>query len=283
MIIKTPNEDIDENQSRLCRETRDSAEVGLKRGISDHTIVFSADKDIGRKRETNQDEIICFPEYGFFAVSDGIGGLARGGKTSEIIAKNIPFLIERAYHSLKDDKDPSNAARVLFEEIRLFSDDISKALNSGTDPTYGATLCGVWFVGDHAVFVNMGDSRAYLLKYRKKKLLQITVDHNLATVFATTGQLSSAAASLHPSGRLLTRYVGMFSPAIPETFIEKVDAGDRILICSDGLYGMLSDELIPGILRCSDRADRVMERLISEANISGGKDNISAIYIKVTS
>jgi serine/threonine protein phosphatase PrpC len=232
---------------------------------------------------TNQDEIVCLPEYGFFAVTDGMGGLSGGGKTSEIIAKALPLLMKRAYNSLNGDKEPINAAKTLYEEIRILSDNIYKTLNNGYQSQYGATICCVWFVGDHAIFVNMGDSRAYLLKKRKKKLKKVTIDHNLASVFVASGQLSREAASSHPSGALLTRYMGMIPPGIPETFIEKVRAGDRILLCSDGLYGMVSEELIPGLLRVSDRADRVMDGLLSQANIYGGKDNISGVYIKITS
>jgi serine/threonine protein phosphatase PrpC len=244
---------------------------------------YAAGVDRGVKRSANQDEVICCPEYGFFAVSDGMGGLPRGGETSAMLAKKLPEMMGEAHRKLKRKPSPQRAAELLKGQLRLISDNIYKGLNFGGRIAYGATLCAVWLVGEHAVFANIGDSRGYLLKFYKKRIRQVTVDHNLAQLLAESGKLSSDEAGSFSASSTLLRFVGMESPASPETFTVETKRGDMILLCSDGLYGMVPDARLPNLLRSSKNPDRVVKRLIDEANLAGGKDNISAVHIKFSS
>jgi protein phosphatase len=236
--------------------------------------------DIGQKRPSNEDAVICCPDYGFFAVTDGMGGLYGGGETAEIIALVLPGLIEASYQVLMYDPRPERAAELLKERIRLLSDSIYMKLNQGGPFAFGATLCAVWLVGTEAIFVNLGDSRGYLLKSYKRQIRQVTHDHNVAAQLVESGELSPEVARRHPASASLSRFVGMKSPALPETFIEKFEVGDRILLCSDGLYGMVEEQELPALLRSSRSPSGVTDRLIREANLAGGADNISAVYIK---
>lgn len=240
----------------------------------------SAGSDIGRKRSANQDRVICCQEYGFFAVSDGMGGLPGGEETSDIIAKALPGFIANGYAELADNPCPKKAADYLGATVRMISDNIYESMNRGGRTAFGATLCGVWLVGDSAVFVNLGDSRGYNLGFYKKHIRQITVDHTMAEMLITNGELSREEARRHPSASALTRFIGMQSPAWPETFVFKLEHGDRILLCSDGLYGMVEDARLPRLMRASRSGRRVVEKLIGEANAAGGTDNISVVYIK---
>ena len=247
-----------------------------------HPFQYASKVDIGAKRASNQDEVICCPEYGFFAVSDGMGGLYGGGETSAMIAKVLPGLIGQAYERLKKNIYHEHAAELLKEQVCLISDNIYKKMNRGDNFTYGATLCGVWLTGSYAVFVNMGDSRGYWLGFYEKHIRQITNDHNVAAELVASGELSREEARHHSSSAMLTRFVGMNSPALPDTFIQELKTGDRILLCSDGLHGMLDDEHLARLMMSgSKNPDVIVNRLIDEANRAGGKDNISAVYIKV--
>jgi protein phosphatase len=250
-------------------------------GIFNNSLRFGAASDIGMKRKDNQDEIVCLPEYGFFAVSDGIGGVYGGGETSALIAKSLPVMISAAASELAKDPEPERVAEILSGSVRLLSDSIYEKLNGGGVPAYGATLCGVWITGSHAVFVNIGDSRGYRLRFYKRKISQVTEDHNVAALLVASGDLTKEEALSHKSKSTLTRFVGMASPALPETFIVKIERGDIILLCSDGLYDMLGDRKTAGLLRSSKSRQRVADRLIDEANLAGGKDNISVINIKI--
>ena len=244
---------------------------------------YAAGIDRGVTRSSNQDEVVCCPEYGFFAVSDGMGGLPGGGKTSAILAKRLPEVIGEAYQKLGKKPSPQLADKLLKKQVGLISDNIYEALNFGGKIAYGATLCGVLLVGKHAVFANIGDSRGYLLGFRKKRIQQVTIDHNVAQLLTESGQLSREEARSHSSSSTLTRFVGMESPALPETFTLEPKPGDVILLCSDGLYGMVPDARLPSLLRSSEKPDRVIHRLVDEANLAGGRDNISAVYIKLSS
>ena len=250
-------------------------------GLFHNSFLYASGVDIGAKRASNQDEVVCCPEYGFFAVSDGMGGLYGGGETSAMIAKALPGLIGEAYEKLEKDICPERAAELLNEQASMISDNIYEKMNSGGNFTYGATLCGVWLTGGHAVFVNIGDSRGYWLGDYEKHIRQITNDHNVAAELVASGELSREEARHHSSSAMLTRFVGMNSPALPDTFIQECRAGDRILLCSDGLHGMVDDEHLTLLLRGSKNPDNVVNCLIDEANRAGGNDNISAVYIKI--
>lgn len=250
-------------------------------GLFDYNVISAAGTDIGKRRTSNQDEVICCPEYGFFAVSDGMGGLRGGGETAEIIGTVLPGLIGQAYKELQKDPRPEYGAEFLDEQVRLLSDNLYETMNRGGRPAFGATLCGVWLIGGYGVFVNLGDSRGYLLGFYKKRIRQITQDHTVAAQLVANGELSPEEARRHTSNHLLSRFVGMPSPALPETFIKKLEIGDRILLCSDGLHDMLEDIRLPPLMRSSRSPGRVVDRLIHEANNAGGRDNISTVYIKV--
>ena len=235
--------------------------------------------DIGRKRTSNQDEVILCPEAGFYAVSDGMGGLLYGGKTSQMIQQALPDMMNSALNELLKDPSPEHAAELLAEQVRMISNTIYETGNKDHRPHFGATLSGVWLTGSHAVFVNLGDSRGYLLPRYKKKIRQITTDHNVAALLVELGEITKEEARSHPASSSLTQYVGMNAPATPDVFIREVHPGDRILLCSDGLHGMVDDAMLPAVMRSSASPARVCERLVAKANDNGGRDNISVIYI----
>ncbi len=248
----------------------------------DHRALAAAGVDIGARRTVNQDEVICCPEAGFFAVADGMGGLRSGGETSAMLQKVMPGIIREAAEALQRDNRPERAAELLAETLRMVSDTIYASANRDGYTSHGSTLCGVWLVGQCAVFVNLGDSRGYWLGYYKKRLRQVTRDHNVAQELVENGEITKDEAQGHPASSRLTRFVGMPIPALPETYVQPVARGDRILLCSDGLYGMVRDARLARLLRASRSPSRVIRQLVDEANAAGGADNIAAVYIKIT-
>lgn len=241
--------------------------------------------DTGRRRASNQDVAVSCPAEGFYAVSDGMGGLPcnGGGITSHMIGKVLPLIIRDAAALLDTEQPvPEHAAELLEQHVRLLSDNIYDMGNSERHIFYGATLSGVWLVDRHAVFVNLGDSRGYYLPSRSKKISQVTADHNLAALLVDLGELSKAEAGSHPSSSQLLQFAGMPAPAKPDVYVCEVRPGDRLLVCSDGLYGMVDDARLPRLMRSAKRnPDTVCRHLIGEANAGGGRDNISAVYLKI--
>lgn len=238
-------------------------------------------KDIGRLRESNQDEVLLCPEIGFFAVSDGMGGLSGGALASEYVGKSMPELMRIGASEFSEHKSIERAAKAFCDTVRMMSDSLFEAGNTEKRFAYGATFCGVWLLGDRAVFVNLGDSRGYLLSRYKKQPIQITEDQNIAGILVKQGELTREAAKDHPASSHLTAFVGMKPPAEPEAFAVEVHPGDRILLCSDGLYGMVEEQELAKLMRVSRSPERVCQRLVERANENGGRDNISAAYIRI--
>ena len=255
-----------------------------------HTLFFqynfqvAALVDIGLKRSSNQDEVILCPEQGFYAVSDGMGGLPNngGGVTSGIIRQILSMMLQNITAEYQNEPTPENAALLLCEQVQILSDNIYDTGNKEGYTRFGATLSGVWLTGNHAVFVSLGDSRGYILPYKKRHIRQVTADHNIAALLVEKGKITKIEARNHPSSAQLFQFAGMPAPARPFISTVEIKQGDRILLCSDGLHGMVDEERIPRLM-CSARnnPDRVCRNLIDEANANGGRDNISTVYIKI--
>ena len=241
--------------------------------------------DPGKKRVSNQDEVVICPDTGFFAVSDGMGGLPCGGQTSKMIQRELPGIIQSILHELLQPPSPEDAATLLAKAVRQLSDNIYFAGNRGLRYNYGATLSGVWLTGRHAVFVNLGDSRGYLLPRKERKIRQITEDHNVATELVKYGAITKEEARFHPKSAQVTRFAGMdarITPDIlPDVFICDIKPGDLILLCSDGLHGMIDDVELSSLLRSSKYPLPVCKRLVTEANNNGGRDNIAVIVVRI--
>jgi len=237
--------------------------------------------DIGKKRKSNEDRVITCPELGFFAVSDGLGGLVHGGKTSEIIAEVMPEIVDgiaEEFHGMK--AEPGQYGAALTDRVRLVSDNIFDTVNK-PNIDFGATLSCVWLIGGAAVYVNLGDSRGYLLPRYGRTLKQVTFDHNLAGELIMLGEYTKEEMRGHPASSRLTQFMGMPAPARPDLFIEAVKPGERILLCSDGLCGMLPDHEILGLMRAGRQPESAAGMLIESANRAGGYDNISVVCITV--
>ena len=247
----------------------------------DYGIEFAGRTDIGRLRNENQDEVILVPEKGFFAVSDGMGGMEFGGISSAWIRRVMPLIMDPLTQVLKSTEDIESAAEELKKCVGVLSDQLFSEGNRPDWYRFGATLAGVLLMGNKAIFVWLGDSRGYLLPKYGRKLRQITDDMNVAGILVRAGRMTKEEAAVSYASSQLTAFVGMEPPAEPETVVAEVKPGDRILLCSDGLYGMVDEDEIAKIMRSGDDPDRICRRLIDRANENGGRDNIAAVYLKI--
>ena len=253
----------------------------LRNSLFEYGLSVSAQVDIGKRRSSNQDEVMMCQDTNFYAVSDGMGGLLNGAKTSEMIKQAMPDIMQNTLTEWQNNPSPDHAASLLAEKIRTLSDSIYYVGNNGLRFNYGATLSGVWLLGNHAIFINIGDSRGYILPRTQKSITQVTNDHNLAALWVQQGKITRQEARFHPASSSLTQFIGMNAPAAPETFIREVKPGDRILLCSDGVSGMIDEAVLPSVMRSARSPVQVCKQLIDMANANGGYDNIAVVYLKI--
>jgi protein phosphatase len=224
--------------------------------------------DTGRQRRDNEDS--AFARAPVFAVADGMGG-AQAGEVASRIA------IEAFEGGLPDDGSPEERLAVRVQEANHQIYERSRADRGRAG--MGTTLTAAYVDDAHVAIAHVGDSRAYL--FRDGTLQRLTQDHSLVDELVRRGKLTEEQAAEHPQRSIITRALG------PEPFVE-VDtwtyparAGDVVLLCSDGLTSMISEEQVRAILDSHDNLDATADALIAEANEAGGRDNITVVLFRL--
>ena len=245
-----------------------------------YSLRYAGITDQGLMRSSNQDELILAPEQALFGVSDGMGGVAFGDIAAKYVSQALPLMVGNMERELTESEDGEALADGLRRAVNTVSDALYE--NQNTHGTRcGATAAAVKLSGEQAYFLWLGDSRGYLLPKYKKTLRPMTKDMNLAGMMVELGELTRSEAKNSPLSSQLTAFVGMTSPAETAVNAVSVRRGDRLLLCSDGLYSMLEEREIVRILRSSRSPEKVCRRLVDAANGAGGRDNISAVYIRI--
>lgn len=240
--------------------------------------------DVGRKRQHNEDSFLCNDELSLYAVADGMGGHLGGERASrmavEIVERHVGQVVSRwtAEDWEKADAEESHPALQLVREAIIEADrnifDIGMA-----DPSVagmGTTLTVVLFRGDRAFIGHVGDSRAYL--YRNGNAQQLTEDHSWIQEQVRAGLLSPEEARESRFRNIITRSVG-FEPSVePDLREVRVEPGDCVVICSDGLSNYLSLEDLGHTLTTAFYRN-APKTFIGMANDRGGDDNITCVAI----
>ncbi len=233
--------------------------------------------DVGRVREHNEDRYLVDPDRSLFIVSDGMGGHQAGEVASEAVVTVLPPLIEQ-YISRHHPSSGKAIERILQRAIRELSQRLrTESKGRAGLQGMGATLTLVWLRGEEAYLAHMGDSRIYL--YRNEKLIQMTNDHSVVGLLLRHGDITPEEARNHPARGRLSRYVGMKEDVSPDVRTICPQQGDRLLLCSDGLTGMVPDEQIRDVLQANPEPEAACQALIAAANEAGGKDNITVLVV----
>ena len=237
--------------------------------------VFSA-TDIGQKRHMNQDFIFTSEEPvgnlpNLFVVADGMGGHNAGDFASRY---GVSVLVE----SVRRDKN-FNPVKVMRNAIEAANREVfSQSRNDPSMAGMGTTMVVCTVVGGYAYIANVGDSRLYLAG--SESMTQITQDHSLIAEMVRLGELTPEEGRNHPDKNIITRAVGTNEDVKIDFFDVKLDTGDQILMCSDGLSNMVEDQRIFEILKGEDTEADKAQVLVDEANANGGRDNIAVIVVE---
>ena len=229
---------------------------------------FGSRTDIGCLRDHNEDSLVVPPPL--FAVADGMGGHAAGEVASEIAVRVLSELAP-------EHPDGEALGRAIEEANRAV---IQAAREGRGRQGMGTTMTAAMLEGERLVIAQVGDSRAYLL--HQGKLQQLTRDHSLMADMIEAGQLTPEEARTHPQRSVITRALGSDAHLHPDIYEINVETGDRLLICSDGLSGMIFDDQIENTLRRVQDPQRCASQLVNEAIAAGGHDNVTVIVADVT-
>jgi protein phosphatase len=224
--------------------------------------------DVGRGRPENEDSHLVDPEDGLYAVADGMGGHRAG----EVASATAIDALKTAYlggQRLDRAVEAANAA--------VFARAAEDAALRGM----GTTLTAIALQDSTALLGHVGDSRAYLM--RDGAVTQVTEDHSLVEQLVREGRLTPEEAQNHPQRAIITRALGVDVDVQVDTYRIDLKPGDRLMICSDGLTNMLSDDTIAQTLRRHADPQQAADTLVDMANQAGGDDNITVVLVDALS
>jgi serine/threonine protein phosphatase PrpC len=244
--------------------------------------------DIGRQRKHNEDAVLvveasqegdnALPTFGLFVLADGMGGHQAGEVASALAARiTARHIVQQVYLTALSQQghsaDQPSLKEVLIEAVNLANAAVAAAVPGG-----GTTLICTLMLGPQAYVANVGDSRAYLVS--RESMEQITRDHSLVDRLVEMGQLTAAEATNHPQKNVLYRAVGQGGVLEVDTFVHGVPPDHFLLLCSDGLWGMVNDEEMLRIVNEAPSPQAACDALVVAANGAGGSDNVSAILVR---
>ena len=249
---------------------------------------WAVSTDPGLRRGSNEDSYCTRPDLGLFMVADGMGGHAAGEVASRLAVDTVEKFIAETAGADRNRTWPfgyetalSMEANRLKAAFRLANRQIAHAMNESADLRGMATTASAILTGDRVACVaHVGDSRVYVL--REEVLFQLTNDHSWVEEQVRAGTMTPSAARQHPWRNVVTRALaGGDDPEVDVTELSPV-AGERFLLCSDGLFGVVTNETIAHLLGQRNVAlQDICNQLIAAANAGGGPDNITTLVLQV--
>ena len=269
--------------------------------------------DVGLVRELNEDSVLAFnltqyyesvqTQIGLYIVSDGMGGEAAGEVASRVTVRAVAEWVtdKLISASLKSTQNERIAAPTQTGGLRLSVVDghemattemlkkavlkanqevLGYARKNPEESGLGATCTVAMMVGEVLTIAHVGDSRCYLLS--GEKLEQLTEDHSVVQKMINTGNLSRTQARVHPYRNVIYRSIGADDQLEVDIIRRKLTSGDVIMLCSDGLNGMLGDDQIRDILMVNLDPNAAAKELVVAANAAGGDDNTSVVVVRIT-
>ena len=233
--------------------------------------------DTGKVRDHNEDNVIILSndknEF-LLAVADGMGGHKAGEVASAIVINHLT----EEFYGLDSIGNKESAVEFLRNIVTEMNQKIFEYTKENPDSKgMGTTFVCAIKTDDYLLYGNIGDSSGFVIKNRK--LHKVTKDHTLVNLLVSTGELTPEEAKYHPRKNVLMRALGANNPIDIDIFDVDIK-NDGILLCSDGLTNMITEEQIERVLNEETTAKDAVEKLIRKANARGGNDNISIAYLK---
>ena len=258
----------------------------IRVAASDSIIVGTA-QSAGIERSHNEDALLILtgtavgqetlPEFGLFVVADGMGGHRAGEVASAIsvrsVAQQLTEKILLALLNIEDEADVPPLQDLLREALEQANRAVVNEVPGG-----GTTLTAAVLLGHQVTIGHVGDSRAYIIANGTTEV--ITRDHSLVERLRELGQLTQEEAERHPQRNVLYRAIGQGANLEVDVVTHPAPSGGHLLLCSDGLWGVIGDEYILDIISTAPNPQEACRELVKAANAAGGPDNITAVLVK---
>jgi protein phosphatase len=225
----------------------------------------------GCVRSNNEDYYLLAPSLGLYLVADGMGGAQAGEHASKLAVETV------AKYVLKSGRTDPEVLLEAFQEAN--QQVMSAAQNDSALEGMGTTLTAALDMGEELLIANVGDSRAYILE--DGQLAAITEDQTWVNEVGRRLGIEEANLKTHPMRHVLTMAIGVSSPLRINTYRARLGPGAQILLCSDGLHGVVDPSRIEETLRSSETPETKCQSLIEAARRAGGPDNITAVILTV--
>lgn len=250
-------------------------------------IRYAHAQSVGRLRDHNEDVLLTIttsfegderiPTLGLYIVADGMGGHNMGERASAVAARSVAYEItRRVYLALLNEDHTDDRAplqEVLLEALTEANRAVGRAVGEG-----GTTSTVALVFNDQLIVGHVGDSRAYIIT--NTGLEQLTRDHSLVQRLQELGQLTPAEAAVHPQRNVLYRAIGQGEGLEIDVNMYRLTPGMKILMCSDGLWGLVNEKQMLDIVWHSPNLQAACNKLVEAANDGGGPDNITAVLVE---
>jgi len=254
------------------------------------TLIVGRRSDVGQQRQINEDSLLTLElervqqsesrPAGLYVVADGMGGHSAGELASALASTVLgrTVLAKMMLPGLDEAAQAKPDYSALLKEACLEANRAVYDLARKTGNDMGTTLVAALVVGSEVYVANIGDSRAY--RVNTHTIQRITTDHSLVERLIATGQISKEEARTHPQRNLIYRTVGDRPQVEVDVFQQSLRQGDWLVLCTDGLHGLVEDHRIQQVVTTSPHPQAAAEELIRLANAAGGDDNITVIVVK---
>ena len=286
---KPPQQPIAElTTAPLSEDQLEPVTTGLPKLEPPQLIVGSA-RSIGQQRDHNEDSLYTFTAtlagnttvipFGIYIIADGMGGHQHGEVASEAAIRAMSkYQINKLYHPIFGvipDTPQESLQEIMQQGVFEAHQGVIKQAPGG-----GTTLTAVVILGNRMTIAHVGDSRAYSI-YLDGRMQILTRDHSLVKRLEELGQITPEEAEIHPQRNVLYRALGQGEPFEPDVTTAPLPQPGYVLLCSDGLWNLVSDAEIFRLIAASPSPHRACQNLIDAANAAGGTDNITAILVRM--
>jgi protein phosphatase len=251
--------------------------------------LVASGQSVGRQRELNEDSLFTVsstiagnssnPPFGLFIIADGMGGHQYGEIASNTAIRTISGYIMKKFHNSLFSFPSQPMEESMQEIVQAAVMEAQRAVLREA-PGSGTTVTAALVLGQQLTIAHVGDSRAYLL-YNEQRMEAVTRDHSLVRRLEELGQITAAEAAVHPQRNVLYRAIGQGETLESDVVTTPFPIGGYLLICSDGLWGLVSDEELRRIVYGAPNIQRACQDMVAAANAAGGPDNISVILVQL--